>query len=220
MRSGDYEGRIRCRFIWGLPRDWGPGSAARFTTELTSVVPGARPTTTGPGKLELARPPWRIETTPSMLNVEHAGLAVDWERFEQVTSGVLGVYQAAFGPLQVDTAALGCTLNLGLPLQPEALDRVFRVYPVLTHPLAGGPEAFRLTATFRGHHPEESLRIYLTGRPRPASAELDVIFELEYCRHFRKPTTPAEARDWLNAAPAVFKELLAGSLRERGALDI
>ncbi len=214
------KGRIRCYFICGLPRDWGPGSAARFTAELKSVVPNARPTRTGPRELELASPPWRIEVTPSVLNLEHDGLAVDWERFQQVASGILRVYRAAFGLPQVDTAVLGCTLNLDLPLEPQALERVFQVYPVLTHPLATGLEGFRLTVTFRGQHPEESLRIYLAGQPRPASAELDVIFELDYCRHFRKLAAPDEAKDWLNVAPVVLKELLASSLRERGELDL
>lgn len=209
-------GRIRCYFICGpAARDRTPGQARRFGTELNSAVPDARFLGAGPDGVRLASGRWEIRATPSVLKFEHEGLGVDWAEFRRLANGALAAYFNAFGPLLVETAVLGCALSLDFPAGPRGLSRVFQVYPVLTHPLAAGIENFRLGATFRGPHVGESFRVYLAGQPGPEPDRLGLVFELDYCRHFLGPVTPADAADWLETAPVVFNQLLSGSLLER-----
>ncbi len=197
-----------------------PGCGAKFSADLMSVVPDVRLVGVGAYEVELASGRWQVRAMPSVLRLEHDGLAVDWEAFHQIVTGTLGAYLDAFGPLRLETAVLGCTLSLSLPLEPQTLGRIFRVYPVLTHPLAAGVEGFRLAATFQGPRPEESFRVYLASQPGPDPDRLGVIFELEYCRHFLRPPASGEVADWLNIAPAVFKELLGISLPGWGGADL
>jgi hypothetical protein len=214
-------GRIRCYFICGpVGRGRTPGQPRRFDSELGSAVPDARFLGAGPDGVRLASGRWEIRATPSVLRFEHDGLGVDWAEFRRLANGVLAAYCNAFGPLEVETAVLGCALSLDFPAGPQGLNQVFRVYPALTHPLAAGIENFRLAATFRGPHIGESFRVYLAGQPRPEPDRLGLVFELDYCRHFLGPVTPANAAGWLETAPVVFNQLLSGSLVGRENLGI
>ncbi len=213
------EGRIRCHFIFSPGAQFRiPDPAARFETELRAVMPGVRPVAAGPHEMELASEPWTIQAGPSFLRLGHDGLKVDWGEFQRLAKTALDMYLGTFGAEQVEAATLGCTLSLRLSAA-DIGGRVFRVYPVLAHPMAAQLGGFRLAATFHTCHPDELFQVYLAGRGSTGSERIGVIFELDYTRHFRRPAA-GEVGDWLGTAPAVFRELLLGSLLDPDTLGL
>ncbi len=212
------EGRIRCHFICGpgaQARSHGPGPAARFGAELKALLPGRRLVAAGAHEVELTWEPWSIEAAPAFLRLGHDGLGVDWGEFQRLAGAVLEAYLRAFEPGQVEAATLGRAVTLGLPPGAQGLGQVFRVYPILAHPLADRVEGFRLAATFHAPHPDELFRVYLAGHG--GTGQLGVTFELDYTRHFRRSAV-GEVVDWLGVAPLVLRELLLGSVLEPGVL--
>lgn len=215
------EGRVRCHFICrpgAQSRTPALDPVARFETGLTALMPGVRLVATGPHEIELARGPWSIQAGPSFLRLGYEGLRIDWGEFQQLARAALDTYLDSFGPEQVEAATLGCTLSLR-PSAADILGRVFRVYPVLSHPLAAQVGGFRLAATFHTRQSDELFQVYLAGRGGAGSEGIGVIFELDYTRHFRR-LVAGEVGNWLRTAPVVFRELLLGSLREPDSLGL
>lgn len=145
------EGRLRCHFIFGPGAQFRiPDPAAPFETELRAVMPGVRPVAAGAHEVELAWEPWTIQGGPSFLRLGHDGLKVDWDEFQRLAGAALDTYLGTFGAGQVEAATLGCTLSVRL--SAADIGRVFRVYPVLAHPMAAQLGGFRLATTFHTRH--------------------------------------------------------------------